>query len=613
MQPQNDYAYHKYGGEGAKGRFQSDDKIDIHDVRTLLEIRSNPVGAAKLFIFMVGVLLTPLSLLGLVLGYSRAYRRLWKPYDILPRLNNLPLIFKMAMAAGVVLAWAAAIGLFILISFIAPDYSDMQMAIFYLVLNASISAVVYVIFKRWMAGINNLIVQTGEHGTARWAKPDELVDYYRSTGLFIGGPFNLSKMSHVLLAAGARGGKAANLLVNAILGAGGYKGSMCIIDPKAELSSITVRMLREMGKRVILINPWDLQGNILKGNSAYNPLDLLSDTSSQHLPDDLDILAEMLVPKKLNDHNSFFTDSARSLIATIMLHIVCTSESKKATLTQLWEMLRYFGAGWDKLIADMGTSKHPVHGNAIRNGAKSIMKQMESPETFSSILSNALEATSFLKSVPLQRSLVSEFDPYTLADGNTVVFIVIPVDKLSSHSAWLRLVTTSLLRSVVRKPRERVTFIYDEAGNLGYMSEIPTALAAYAGFNITMWLVYQDLSQIKSAYGDKWETIVANCGVRQFMSLRDNFSRKYVSEALGKTTNTLYKRDWMGNVLEIKNIARDLATPDEVGSISRHEIILFTDQYDPVRVPKIPYYENPLLKKDGKNLYDRNPYIKDSK
>jgi type IV secretion system protein VirD4 len=613
MKPNNDFSYERHGTEGTHDKSFSDAKLNIHDIRTLLEVRSNPVAQAKLVIFLVGLLATPLSLLGLCWGYSRAYLRLWRPYRILPRLNNLPLIFKVAMAIGVVAVWTICLTTIWLIATLVPDYSDRQFVVLYLLVNGSFSAAVFVVFRRWQAGINNLLMLTGEHGSARWAREYELEEYMTQDGLFIGGPFSLPSLAHVLLVAGTRGGKAAMLLINAILGVGGYKGSMCIIDPKAELASVTARALRAMGKRVVIINPWDILGHLLKAKNAYNPLDLLADISSPHIPDDLDIISEMLVPKKVNDRNSFFTDSARHLISTLLLHIVCTAGKNKATLTRLWEMLRYFGAEWDNLIAEMGTSKHSVHGAAIRNGARAIMKQMESPETFASILSNALEATSFLKSGPLQESLVSDFDPYTLADGNTFVFIVIPVDKLSSHSAWLRLVTTSMLRSVVRKPGERVTFLYDEAGNLGYMSEIPTALAAYAGFNITMWLVYQDLSQIKAAYGDKWETVVANCSIRQFASLRDNFTQKYVSEALGKTTTTLYKRDWMGNILEVKNTARELATPDEVRTISQDNIILFAGENDPVKVRKVPYYENPLLKKNGQNIYDSNPYIRNSK
>jgi type IV secretion system protein VirD4 len=151
---------------------------------------------------------------------------------------------------------------------------------------------------------------------------------------------------------------------------------------------------------------------------------------------------------------------------------VTTDKVKDPDLGMLWQWLRLHGKEWDNLLADMYESTDPLYGNAVSMAASEIAKQMGSPETFSSIVSNALECTSFLKSHALQHSLRSGgLDPYSLTDGNTVVFVVLPFDKLLTYSNYMRLVVATLMRAIVRKPSKenKTTFIIDEAFNLGYI------------------------------------------------------------------------------------------------------------------------------------------------
>ncbi len=584
------------------------------ELRQLLMIYPKPAAVAKLLMVLIGTVFLPVTMVGLLIGYVRAYKRFMYIKGEAPRMNNLPFIVKFSMALGVIFVWTLFIvAVCLLRHLLSSDFSAFKVAIIYCLTNFIISIAAYKVFRRWYIGYSNLLLEINQHGSARYADRDDVAEYTDRSGLFIGGDMTLADKGHVCTFAGSRGGKSANLIVNALLGIGGYLGSFFVIDPKGELAAICSRALREMGKKVVILNPWELLKDNITGSDTYNPLDILSDGKSSHLIDDVGIMVEMLLPPKANDHNSFFTDSARNLISGLLLHLVCSEKYQKPTLTDLWKMCRLVGEDWDNLLADMATSTHPVNGEAIRQAANEILKQMASPETFSSILSNALEATSFLKSQAIQKTIVSGFSPATLADGNTVVFFTIPADKLRSQSALMRLVTVSMLRAVVRTPREKVTFIIDEAAFLGAVSEFPTALAAYAGFNITMWLVYQDLSQIKSLYGDLWESIIANCAVRQYFSLKDNFTCEYVSKALGTTTDTVFQRDWLGNVLKVENTKRDLGTPDEVRGFSKEEMFIFTGENNAILVPKAPYYFNPALMKDGKPIYDPNPYIKNSK
>lgn len=582
------------------------------EIRELFRIKKNPVAVTKAFLYALGIILTPLTLAGVAAGYVRSYKRFMYPQGELPRLTELPRIVKFSMAVSAILVWAAFIlTVNILVALAGPDIAKAWAIFAYLITNTVLSVLTYFVFRRWRVGINNMLMQVDKHASAKYAEPMDLIDYMGGNGLSIGGYMVLRDKGHILTCSNTRGGKGANLIIPNLLGIGGYTGSYFVVDPKGEAAAITAESLRQRGKNVVIINPWDLLSNYIKGKSRYNPLKILSDKSSPHLIDDIGIITEILVPYKNNDENTFFTDSARQMIASLLLHLVTTDTIEKPTLTHLWEWCRLYGQDWDNLIADMAVSKDPIHGLALKNGAREILKQMESPETFSSIISNVLEATSFMKSNALQETLVDDFDPYILPGGNTVVFLIIPVDKLHSQSTFLKLVTITMLRANVRRPGKPVTYVIDEAASMGFISEIPVALAAYGGFNITIWQIFQDLPQIRRIYGaDGYETIISNSTVRQFFSIKDNFTVDYVSTAMGDTTKTFFKKDWMGNVLEVENVDRKLATPDEVRRMSKDHMLIFTGENPVARVPKLPYYLNPRLKDvNGKPLYSPNPYI----
>ena len=587
-------------------------------LKELFKIKRNPEAAVKAILFIIGALFTAISFCGMLLGYRHSYQRFMQPKEELPRLSDLPLIVKVAMALGIAVTWTLVfVAMYIWIALEEMEPGTAYVTSVFLGTNIVMSLIAYFIFRRWRNGIWNLLMDKDANGTARFANEDDLKNYKGGNGLYIGDGYTFSDKGHMLLVSGTRGGKSQNMLTANVLRVCNYQGSMVVIDPKGEIAAVCARRLRDMGKRVITLNPFGLLEGLPGPSVNYNPLDFISDKSSEHLLDDVVLISELIVPIKENDHNPFFTNSGRNLIAALLLHLVTTDKVEKPHLGILWQWLRLHGKEWDQLLADMYESTDPINGNVIRMAASEIAKMMESQETFSSIISHSLEDTSFLKSHLLQGALQSGgFDPYSLTDGNTVVFIVLPFDKLRIYSNYLRLVVATLMRAIVRKPSKenRTTFLVDEAYNLSYLREFETCLSGYAGFNISLWLVYQDLNQIRSTYGNNWESVMANCTIRQFMTVRDNFSLKYISAMLGDKTRVMYKQNVWGTIVDVQTSHRPLATPNEVMRLSQNNMLLFAGENPAAILPKIPYYEMPELKDvNGNNLYDPNPYIDNSK
>jgi len=583
-------------------------ELDPKQVEELLRFKSNPLARTKIWLLILGAVLTGITLAGALLGYVRAYNRFMAPKGEYPLLYPLRPIVRFAMLLGAILLPLSLLFFgYVIYKVVFQNISIIStyIILYWLTGNLIVSLIVFGVFRRWQIGISNMIVESRKFGSARFAYEDELDVYRAPEGFYVGGGYTFWDKGHIITMAGTRAGKGTNLIIPNLLGKSNYKGSWVVIDPKGENAAISARYQRECGRTVVILNPWDLLSDKLGQAQSYNPLDILSDNTSIHLVDDAQIIAEMLVPVVANDHNKFFTDNARSIVAGLLMHLVTTETGDDRTLTTLWRWVRYTGDDWDGLIAKMRRSKDPVNGMIIRTIGNEIVKLMEAgEETFGSIISNVLQATDFLKSPALQKSLLSGYDPTTLSDGNTALYIIIPADKLQSHSRWLRLIVTTTLRAVIRKPNKRVAFILDEFAALGYLSEIETALSTYAGYEVTIWPILQSLIQLKNTYGDNWETFVANTAVRQFFSVNDNFSAEYVSTAIGMSSYVITEKSWLG-VESAEANQRPLVSPDEVRRGSANNMFVFLGSNAPAVLSKNPYYKMD----DLRNRSDPNPYF----
>lgn len=449
-----------------------------------------------------------------------------------------------------------------------------------------------------------------KHGSARFANHDELESAAPSEkepeGFYIGGERYYDKRGHLITVAGTRAGKGTNLIIPNLLKIGRFKGSFVVIDPKGELAAVTARAQEKLGRKVIILNPWDLlvEGAPHLQGMCYNPLDLLSDPKDDNFVDDAQVIAEMIVPinHKVNK-DDFFDNRARAFIAGFIMQIVSEEPVERRNLRTLYEVTRLPEEKFIEFLADMAASDL----DAVRGIAAEIKSLRASDKTFSSVMGSIYDYTHFLNSPRLQQSMErSDFNIRDLTKGNIALYVIIPADKIPIHFKWLRLVVITAMRSVIRNPNKDVCFLLDEFFALGYISEIEVALSTYAGYGVHVWAILQNLIQLKSLYGEQWESFISSCSVRHFFNISDNFSTKYLSEMFGTTTQIIH--NGLGEVKEAN--ARHLINPDELRKASGDVIFTVIDQLSPAAFMKQSY----LMRGDlvrGED-YDDNPYHKDS-
>lgn len=576
------------------------------EVKTVFEFLPDPEQPVKKWLLLAGVLFTPFILIGALLGFVRAYKRIQLPKDIHPRLYPNPPIIYAAMIIGALLVPVIIIFLIILFN-IAKGlglYWFVQnggILLLYITINFILTQITFLFFRGWRNRITNYLHEKTRFGTARFAHTDELIEYDIRGGFWIGGGYDYHKQGHLLTVAGTRGGKGVNIILPNLLSRNGFKGSWVVVDPKGENAAVSARIQREMGRKVIFLNPWNL---LDMQADYYNPFDLL-DAENPNVIDDVQLIAETIVPTTPQGDTDHFNAKARSIITALTLHLVTSNlNENKKNLGTIWEWLRLPSEDWLNLLTEMVKNDSPHAGEVLEASANEILALMQNgSREYASVISTAQKWTDFIKSPALRKSISqSSFTIDDLVSGNTTLYVIIPADRLKTHYQWLRLVISALMRSVIRNPKERVCFLLDEFYALGYLSEIDVALGAYAGYGISVWAILQNLVLLRDIYGNNWENFISSCGVRHFFNLNDNTTLEYISHLFGQTSIPSY--DQLGSISGAT--ARPLITPDELRRASSEIIFTLLDQHPVTMFRKIPYYE---LFEERKG-YDPNPYFK---
>lgn len=381
-------------------------------------------------------------------------------------------------------------------------------------------------------------------GDARWADPTNTLDHaalkplFVPKGIFLGllswrvgtgrdrsnktFPLHYDGPRHVVTVAPNRSGKGTCAIIPNLLT---LEHSVIIIDPKGENAAVTARRRRELGT-VHLLNPFNEHA---LGTSRLNPLAHLT-IDSPNVVADVASLAEALIVS--DGKETHWTDSARSLVKLLMLHLVAT-KGGDATLIEMRRLLTQGVEGFGSMILDMMESPHAFI-------AQPAAQFETNSKEVQSIISTARTQTAFLDDPAIARVLAgSDFTMLDLKARPTTVYIILPSRFLVAYARFFRLLVVAAIDQLQSRPGGvKTTLMIDEFAALGHLSAVETAFGQAAGFNVQLWPFLQDLNQLKSIYTDRWETFLANAGVIQWFAPNDMFTADYISRRLGQMTVT---------------------------------------------------------------------------
>ena len=264
---------------------------------------------------------------------------------------------------------------------------------------------------------------------------------------------------HALSFGTTRSGKGTTAIIPALLT---YTGSMVVIDPKGENCWTTSDRRRKLGQRVVVLDPWnEVNRRYAKGQAAeqvtrFNPLSTLR-PDDPDFADDVAAIADALIIPDASGA-SHWTDSASELLSGL----IAADAERHPGKASLGRIRRQITAGDEKLADEI---KLLVKANPDSLGARKLQRFAgEVTEELSGIRSTAITQTAILDAKRLTDAMETDDPPFDLAElatGKVTLYIVLPLDRLSTHGRWMRLILTLAILAISRQaepPETQVMF-----------------------------------------------------------------------------------------------------------------------------------------------------------
>jgi type IV secretion system protein VirD4 len=437
------------------------------------------------------------------------------------------------------------------------------------------------------------------HGSAHWGTGEGL---HREKGLLLGRQgqklLRFAGEGHVLTVAPTRSGKGVSVVIPNLLD---HPGSVFVTDPKGENYAVTAGWRRHLRQSVHAFDPFTVAG----GDATYNPLDLI-DAGDAEAVDDARLLADMIVlPDSRAGDQVFWNEEARGVLTGLILHVAASTPPHLRTLTHVRSLLTRPPERFAELLQEMRESD--AAGGLVARAAARLLQKAEKER--SGVVSTAQSHTHFLDSPRMTQVLGrSTVDLSTLKRNQASVYLILPTERIDAYARWLRLMIACALLAMARtrgQPTERVLFLLDEFAHLGRMHPVQRDIGLAGGFGVTFWLVVQDLSQLRSAYGETWPTFLANVAVLQAFGINDWDSAEYLSKMTGEATIHVESEhdsrgvsrgpqahQQLGAARSVSEQGRRLLLPDEVRRLPREAELLFVKGDAPLLVERLSYLQD---------------------
>ena len=319
--------------------------------------------------------------------------------------------------------------------------------------------------------------------------------------------------------------------------------STVVIDPKGELAVWTAKHRKDAGSEIVTFDPFGVIERRYPGlvqelpylkSRGMNTIAMLN-PESDDFSDDANLIGEALI--HVDRHESHWGESARALVSGLVMALRMTNKNDGAS-NSLAELRQILGMAPDAIGNYLeGVIKTTQSEPAIAAKLNRFTEISPENRELFSILSTAVTQTNWMDSKPLQRELSGvAFDFAEMKRRPVTVYLILPPRFLETHSSWLRLMITAVLTPLIRSPDQRVPVLLmlDEFAALGRLEVIERNMPLMRGYGIKLWIILQDLVQLKEVYKVRWESFIANAGIIQSFAPNDISTRDYLAILSGK-------------------------------------------------------------------------------
>ena len=417
----------------------------------------------------------------------------------------------------------------------------------------------------------------------------------------------------------------------------GFQGSTVTIDPRGELWCIAARRRRELGRRVLLIDPFGVVAQHKKFKKThlpdvesvlYNPLDFIRDDDSLAVRDIYVLLDALLTPPRPDAHNAgkHFYESARAIVAGYMAWVRFQEPAERQNLSTLYEMLSMPPKERDEFAE--GVASMDRFAGGLTHIAVERQAQVGDEEGGSNFMTIANQLAFLNYPELLAHTQTSSFDPMILAQGDTDLFVVAPEETIEHVKGWLRLWVAIPNAVAGIKPLERdLLIVIDEMPRLGYLKPVMDGYTMAAGKGVHFWCFAQSISALDSTWGKEHrKTLLHLAELVQILGFprTDAEGAEELSKAIGTATFEARTENRSGTIAENRIVTANtqwqagdsralvrerLITPDELMTLGPDRQYVIASPKDMPRDALHLHHARYWRRWDSRDLADPNPFV----
>ena len=452
-----------------------------------------------------------------------------------------------------------------------------------------------------------------EYGSAKWGNVKQVNKKYMQLPLsqnkiltqhvYLGLDGKVHRRNlNVLLCGGSGAGKTLFYCEPNIIQA---NTSFVVLDPKGELVRDTGALLEEKGYVVKVLDLLNMEKS-----HCYNPFVYLeSDNDVQRLVTNL---FKATTPKGSQSSDPFWDTSASMLLLALIFYLKYEAPEEEQNFSMVMEMLR---AGDVREEEENYSSPLDILFNQleIRNPEHIAIKYYKS---YRSAAAKTLKSIQITLAARLEKfnleslaklTITDELELKRLGERKTVLYALIP-DNDTSFNFLVSILYTQLFQQLFSIADYKyggslpvpVHFVMDEFSNISLPDDFAKILSVMRSRQVSVSIILQNLSQLKSLFEKDWDGIIGNCDTFLYLGGNEQSTHKYVSELIGKATidtNTYGKSSGRSGSYStnFQMTGRELLTPDEVRMLDNRYCILLIRGEKPIIDLKYDTFHHPNI------------------
>lgn len=474
----------------------------------------------------------------------------------------------------------------------------------------------------------------------------------------------LKGQGHVITFAGTRAGKGVGLVLPNLISWG---GAMFVFDPKSENFLITHSVRKKLHNQPVYLFdpfkqaekaeralgmdnervskfPYATFATLARAKALYDAFVESGDTGE--LFAEASRIAEAIVVRQNEERETFFNDSSQILIKNAIVLVLYLFEKTRLTCPPLSKIcsvlhLEKLEELEKELDASFPESKAKEYNLPLLPEGEIELKRYETLKECIRECKDLLGNRDVCVTLRIQLEFLQDTNVADLLDGKServfypqygvncrsTIYLTIPPHYLTRHIRVSRLILSALLDAATQSLNDRNfqwLFLLDEVANFGSLPQLARVASLGAGYNIILWMLWQDMAQLRGLYSDNWETFMANARVQQYFGVRDKDAAKLISELSGMREARFEQSTYGRNVTSTgwfnttytetesvaeQRVAAPLIRPEEVVRTPSELMFMFAQGVAPILGERLTFTMNQT--RHGSQLENREPWLLD--